>query len=304
MAELDYNVDQLVKGDLLARHAIYLLKRGAMAVQAERGLPVDGLAGPKTRAAIDLLLGVTKPAIAPVGKGMFIRTLKLAGTREHVLATMKNRDLAWVAIKRIWQYEDPVKPSSFYNTDQLPLYAGDLRAAGREVWIWGYPAPGKHDEFVATLVGAAVAVKARGVILDPEEPFLGQPAAAAALMTATLAATTQHGLGLGVTSYGGRWNFPEFPWSAFLGADFGMPQIYDAKNDLPPDYPVQSVNAWKAKGFQHIVPISAAFAKTKAQMMALLKATPVTDALCWWDWFKCNESPGRWDIVNEYTLGG
>ncbi len=306
MSELDYNIEQLAKGKLLAPQAIYLLRRGAMAVQAERGLKVDGAAGPQTRAEIDALLALEKqPAvIMPKGKGMFLRTLKLAGTRQEVLDGMKTRGLSWVAITRIWQYSEPDRPSSLFNTSQLPDYAAALHDAGHEVWVWGYPAPGKHDEFVENLVSMAVSVKARGIILDPEEPFLDKADAAAALMAATLAAAAQHGLGVGVTSYGAPWNFPNFPWSTFCGADFGMPQIYDASNSMPATYPVKSVNAWKELGFKRIAPISAAFNKTREQMTALLKATPIEGTVSWWDWFNCSGDPKRWDAVQEYTLGG
>lgn len=306
MTELDYNVEQIVKGELLAPQVIYLLRRGAMAVQAERGLTVDGAAGPKTRAEIDALLTLEKlpSVIMPKGKGMFMRTLKLAGTIPEVLDGMKVRGLSWVAITRIWQYPVADKPTSLFNTTQLPEYAAALRDAGHEVWVWGYPAPGKHEEFVEKLVGTAVAVKARGIILDPEEPFIGRPEEAVALMAAALAAAAQFGLGVGVTSYGAPWNFPTFPWSAFLGAGFGMPQIYDASNSMPMTYPVKSVNAWKKLGFTHVAPISAAFNKSLEQMTALLKATPIEGTVSWWDWYNCNGDPKRWDAVQGYTLGG
>ena len=306
MTELDYNVEQIVKGELLAAHVLYLLRRGAMAVQAERGLTVDGAAGPRTRAEIEALMALEKqPAvIMPKGKGMFMRTLKLAGTITDILDGMSTRGLSWVAITRIWQYPEANKPTSLFNTTQLPEYAAALRDAGHEVWVWGYPAPGKHEEFVEKLVSMAVAVKARGVILDPEEPFIGRAEEAAALMAATRAAAAQFGLGVGFTSYGAPWNFPNFPWSAFLGADFGMPQIYDASNNLPATYPVKSVNAWKQLGFHHVAPISAAFNKSRDQMTALLKATPIDGTVSWWDWFNCNGDPKRWDAVQEFALGG
>lgn len=307
MSNVDYNVAQIVHGELLARHVIYLMRRGAAAVQAEHGLSIDGAAGPKTRAAIDGLLQPAPPkaapAIVPKGKGMFIRDLLQAGTRAQVLERMSKHGVSWVAIQRIWQYDDPNKVSKLYNSENLLAYVEDLHAAGHEVWIWGFPAPGKHVEFVERLVSAAVQVKARGVIVDPEAPFMNKAEPAAALMALLLPEAAKHGLGVGMTSYGAPWNFPTFPWKAFLGAHFGMPQLYDANNNLPQTYPKQAVAAWKALGFNHIVPASAAFNKDKAAMAALLKATPVEGAMCWWDWLNCSQGPGRWEAVQEYILG-
>jgi hypothetical protein len=308
MSDVDYNIAQIVQGELLARHVIYLMRRGAAAVQAEHGLVVDGAAGPRTRAAVDALLQVVPPrgvapAIVPRGKGMFIRDLRRIGTRAQVLEQMTRRGLSWVAIQRIWQYDEPGKQSASYNASSLVDYAGDLRAAGHEVWIWGYPAPGKHVEFVERVVGAAVQVAARGVIVDPELPFKNRMEPAVELMTLLLREAGEHGLGVGVTSYGAPWNFPTFPWKAFLGAHFGVPQLYDANNNLPKTYPKDAVAAWKALGFKRIVPASAAFNKDPAAMTALLAATPVDGAICWWDWFNCSQAPGRWDAVQAYTPG-
>ncbi len=306
MSDLDYNVVQLARGELLVKHAIYLMKRGAEALQAEHGLEVDGAAGPKTRAVVDALLALLPPKALPVmpaGKGMFIRDLAKAGTRKQVLERMAQCGLSWVAIQKIWQYTDPPnKPSSLYNTKTLAEYSEDLQAAGREVWIWGYPAPGKHQEFVEVLLAAATQVKARGVIVDPEAPYIDQMGAAVTLMTLLVNQANKHGLGVGVTSYGAPWFFPEFPWNAFRSASFGMPQIYDADNNMGKTYPKESVDAWKAKGFKNIVPISAAFNKDKAAMAALLAETPVDGSICWWDWYNCSLEPDRWDALKDYQL--
>lgn len=316
MTDVDYNLLQLASGDLLAHHAIYLMRRGAAAVQTEYGLVVDGRAGPITRAAIDASLTdppvvSPAPAVLPRGKGMFIRNLTAIGTRAQMLEQMQKRDLSWVAIQRIWQYETATNQiSKVYNSTSLVEYAEALRSAGHEVWLWGFPVPGKHEEFVHELITWAVQVKARGVILDPEKPFLAtaeDPLATRAkqagdLMSRLLSETAKHGLGVGMTSYGSPDNFPGFPWQAFTGAHFGMPQIYDANNNLPESYPQSAVAAWKARGFQRIVPASAAFNKDNTAMSSLLARTPITGAVCWWDWYNCSQAAGRWDAVQSYKL--
>lgn len=309
MSKLDYNVEQIVTGQLLAHHVIYLMQRGALAIQAEHSLAQDGKAGPATRAAIDKIVNPPvepgPPAIAPLGKGMFIRTLTKAGTVKQVVDQMKQCGLSWVAIQRIWQYPGDVafKP---YNTNTLPDYAEALRDSGHEVWLWGYPesAPNKHQEFVDELVGHAVKVNARGIIVDPEAPFIGKPDEAVMLMKLLRHAADTASLGLGMTSYGAPWFHPTFPWSAFLSADFGMPQIYDANDNLGEEYPANAVAAWKKVGFKHIVPASAAFNKGKEQMTELLARTPADSAVCWWDWYHCLQDSTRWDVVKAYSLGG
>jgi len=59
----------------------------------------------------------------------------------------------------------------------------------------GISGPGKHEEFAADLVEAAIDVRATGVLVD---------------------------------------------------ADFGVPQSYDAKRTIPPEYPADAVAAWRA----------------------------------------------------------
>lgn len=316
MANVDYNVEQILSGDLAIRQAIYLMRRGVEAVQTEHGLVVDGHAGPITRAAIDAKLGlplIEPPALAvlPKGKGMFIRALTGAGTRAQVLAGMKQRGLSWVAIQRIWQYEVATnKSSSLYNSTTLANYAEDLRAAGHEVWLWGFPAPEKQDEFIYEMIGSAVQVKARGIIVDPELPFLATKQVllatrmeqANALMTPLLIEAAKAGLGVGVTSYGMPDYFNHFPWKAFTGAHFGMPQIYDANNNMPKTYPTEAIAAWKKRGFKTIIPASAAFNRDAAGMADLLARTPAKGAMCWWDWYNCAQLPGRWDAVQSYVL--
>lgn len=165
------------------------------------------------------------------------------------------------------------------------------------MWLWGFPHPGKHVEFVDSLVGAAVDVQAHGIIIDPEAPFIDQQAGAGVLMDALMPAARAAGLTVGFTSYGAPWNFKTFPWSAFLAVDFAIPQIYDSENNQGPSYPKKSIQAYKALGFSRIVPAKPAYNKTKAQLKNSLAATPTPEqALIFWDWYNATQT-GLWSVI-------
>lgn len=293
------------------RYVDFLFDFGVKRFQAEQRLEIDGLVGPRTLAAIDTVLGpstavAADPALPyPRGKGMFIRALAHTGTPAQACDRAREAGLRWVAVQRCWQYAD--KPTQKLNGAALARYASAFTAAGIDVWLWGYPVPGKHAEFNELLLSSARSIRARGVIVDAEKPFSTTSARAAAttLMSTLLAAAHADGLSVGFTSYGAPNMHPRFPWESFTGADFAVPQIYEATGDkpFPADYPRRSVQRWRALGFRTIVPASAAYRHTTAGMRDLLRRTPVPNgALVWWDWYNCSRVPIRWKVVRETTL--
>ncbi len=59
MSAKDYNESQIERGLLVEDQLLYLVERAGRAVQEEKGLVVDGMVGPKTRAAIEEIIGPT-----------------------------------------------------------------------------------------------------------------------------------------------------------------------------------------------------------------------------------------------------
>lgn len=286
---------------LTLREVHYLLDQGIRAVQAREGLVVDGIVGPKTRAALDLLMKPAPPLLG--GKGMFVRSVKHVGTVAAMLARAEEVGLQWLAFQAIWQWKS--KKSTLYSGQAA--HAKALRAAGRDVWVWGYPCPGatKEDEFVEVMLGSAAALQARGLIIDAEEPFLGEAVAAARLVAKLVPKAHAAGLCVGLSSYGAPWNFGNFPWAAFTGVDFASPQIYDIDNDLGETYPHDSVAAYKAHGYTRIVPACPTFSKTSKQLTALLAEVPASQgAIVWWDWYNSTQNPFTWKQLQKYKFPG
>lgn len=283
---------------LSLREVLFLLDRGIRSVQASENLVVDGIVGPKTRAALESLIGATG---LPRGKGIFVRSIKHVGPVAAMLAQVETIGLRWLAFQAIWQYE--TKKSGIHK-GFLP-HAKALNAAGQQFWLWGYPWAGKEEEFVDVMLSAASATEARGIIVDAELPYNKKPAAAEALMGALMPKAHAAGLCVGFTSYGAPWNFPGFPWKAFSAADFGMPQIYDMDNNQGLGYPQKSIDAYKAHGFKRIIPACPTFSKTSKQLKALHSVTPTHDsAICWWDWYNCLKNPFTWDHLRDFKLPG
>ena len=283
--------------DLSLREVLLLLDRGIRAVQAERGLVVDGVVGPRTRAALDDLLRA--PTGVPRGKGMFVRSVKHVGSIEAMMARVAQAGLGWLAFQCIWQYAD--KKSAVWTG--FSRHAAALRAAGHACWVWGFPYAGREAEFVDVLLGTATGCGAAGVLVDAELPYVEAPEAAARLMAALLPAARRAGLAVGLTSYGAPWNFPRFPWAAFTGVDFAAPQIYDTSNNQGPGYAQRSIAAYRTLGFSRVVPAGPTFGKTAAQWSALHASLPVPDgAVVWWDWFNSTQNPFTWNGVRDFVV--
>lgn len=300
---IPYNTGQAESGALTRDHIDYLLALGAAAFQEEQGLYVDGQAGPKTQEALDKVLSPPfqpVPAGIPSGKGMFVRSLSHAGTPEEMVATMQANGLTWVCVQRLWQYEE--KDTKLLNSgDQMKSYADAVHQAGLGFWVWGYPVPGKENEFVDTLFDAFDYAEAQGVIIDPEIEYKDTEGTGTTLMTKMLMEAGQRGTFVGVSSFGAPWNFKTFPWAEFACAHFGVPQIYDSKNTQGLDYGRRSTEAWMEHGFRVVIPASAAYNKTQDQAAILLSGTPTNQgAIIWWDWYNATENPDLWPVIRDF----
>lgn len=282
--------------DLSLREVMFLLDRGIRAVQASENLVVDGIIGPKTRVALDRLM--LAQAI-PSGKGMFVRSIKHVGSVAAMMSRIETIGLRWLAFQAIWQYKG--EKSNIYKG--FAPHAKALRASARQSWVWGYPYAGKEDEFIDVMLSAASSCEARGIIVDAEQPYDEQPAAAEALMGALMPKARKAGLCVGFTSYGAPWYFKKFPWKAFAAADFAVPQIYDKDNNQGPKYPKKSIDAYKKLGFQRIIPACPTFSKTPKQLKALHAAMLAEEkAICWWDWYNSVQNPFTWDHLRDFVL--
>lgn len=234
----------------------------------------------------------------PRGKGMFIRSWSHVGSPEKFRTYILDNGIKWVSVLRLWQYEDP-ESDKYYNQSKWEQYVPILVDSGCDLWIWGWPHPNRHKDFVSELDERAQEWGAVGIMVDVEKPWKNEEEAAILLVNELEA--TSHTVGF--TSYGAPWNHSSLPFEVFSRLDFGIPQIYDMDNNMPEDYPSKSVQAWQDLGFKNIIPASAAFGKTKKQMESLLSRTPTPNGgLVWWDWYNANLKNERWEVVREYSL--
>jgi hypothetical protein len=225
--------------------------------------------------------GEPRMGLLPTGNGLFISRLHRI-PYDSIKDRVERGKLKWVAVLRLWQ--NVHEPDKHYNINDDALRKIDyLKELGVTVWPWAYPQP-IHDSFCdlhKALSDAKCAWSSPGVIIDPEEPFNGKPNQADALMDRIA------DLGLvGVTSYGAPWYHQRFPFMSFSGADFSIPQTYDANNKMGHGYPQRSYDAWKQRGHKHIVGAFGTFRKTPEQLWELLKNVWETGvgAAVGWKW--------------------
>lgn len=234
--------------------------------------------------------------LLPQGKGMFLRNLTHAGSVADMKRTIEQRGLRWICVQRLWQYEDG--RDIWYNSKSWRDYSRAWLETGCALWIWGWPVPSGIDRFVKAMKDTAASWGAVGIVIDAEKPWLGKKRDATHLVNEM----RKLGLPLGLTSYGAPWSFKTFPFAELSAVDFGMPQIYDANDNMPSDYPERSVAEWQKLGYPRVVPVSSAN-KSPDRMRSLLACTPVPDgAITWWDWYNASQGKGRWDVIGQYEL--
>jgi len=241
-----------------------------------------------------------EPSIGvPKGKGMFVRSWKHCESPEALRERVRSAGLGWVCILRLWQHEDEddnLANGSGWDGHGLDEFLAVLKDENCDLWIWGWPLPGREEEFVAQMDNTAQDWGALGIILDCEGPWQGH--SAKKLMDLSLAT----GYTIGVTSYGAPWFHPGLPMDDWARADFGIPQIYESEGTWDQEYPEESVNTWQQAGFRHVVPASSAFG-TETHMESLLRRTPTPEgSIVWWDWYNAGLQPYRWEVVSEYEI--
>lgn len=236
---------------------------------------------------------------APRGKGLFLRSTGHAGSPDALIARCREMGVTWVMLPVIWQ---KTTAADIRYDGKIDQYAAALKAAGITVWIWGWPEPSKHAAFSSLMLATRARIGAAGICINAEKPWFGHNAEAAEL------AAAMRGQNWALSSYGGAYNFPSFPWAEFSSAPIGMPQIYDTKHNLGDGYPAKSVKKWRELGFKTIAPtLGASSAHSPAQIVDIAERTIAVGgigALSWWDFYHLNQSSGRRGAVAAVTIPG
>jgi len=232
---------------------------GVKAFQANRGLVVDGVVGPKTWDALEdsatfvppTLSGVPTvadeaPTVAdaddlPKGLGMFVSGMTKAtvGTPGDMVTTCLETGIRWIAILAVWQ--DGAGQRRWNHGAHVAKYVDALHDAGVDVFVWAWTAPGMQHEGLEVVRGRVDAWSAKGVILDVEEQYRGQFSAAHDLVAD--ARDTFSDVSVGFSSYAASG----VPFEVFAGLDFAIPQIYDSENNLGADYAADALVSWRQK---------------------------------------------------------
>tara|TARA_R100001244_G_scaffold36778_3_gene33650 strand:- start:4807 stop:5757 length:951 start_codon:yes stop_codon:yes gene_type:complete len=310
---LKYNRQQRRAGHIPDSYVEELVYLGVCEFQEQHMdvLIQDGKLGPKTllqlQRSLDPALTITLD-YAPTGKGIYIRHLKSLGHPTALVAQALKHDISFVVIQSIWQDRKVGRPHYVRrpnSKDTLMEYCSAFREAGIEVWLWGYPYPGREHAFCLAAIADAEASNCVGFVLDPEKPYKRKEAAAKALVTAVTKMSKQHYLALGVTSYAATHLHRTFPYKEFSGVGWGSPQVYDKNNNLGSSYVPNSVNAWEALGWSTIVPSVPAYNKTPLQLKTHLHRLPeATKGVIFWDWKNLTYRKNRrlWDVIADLDL--
>ena len=243
----------------------------------------------------------TPPAFSPFipsGLGMWVGAFgrKPTGTPDEVAARVRKVGIRWLAA--LWVWQDPGGKTQRWNRGTaVAEYVAAARETGADLWVWGWPRPGRHEAFVEAMLEGAARLEATGVILDPERPWLGRADDVRQMMALALERFHAAGLTVGVSSYGAPWNYPSLPWAELATADFGVPQAYDLTNRLRPDYPTASAAAYREAGFRVVLPAFATVGKTPAQLRTHLGLMPDAPALIGWSWRHTSEA--EWRVIAD-----
>lgn len=217
----------------------------------------------------------------PHGAGMFVGFT--GDSARTLVKRLKAGGVTWVAFLGVWQERDGTIKQHWRKTVE---HAKACRAAGLDVWVWGWPdADGDPDAFCLDLDDARRELGAGGVIIDAEGSYYHRPQAAAELAGACLG-TWGDVLPLYLTSYGAVWWHGAFPFHVFADFDGGIPQVYDGgTRDLGDDYPRKGVEAWQALGLPVVIPAFRTYSpkrpETPAEWRGHLVSMPGDTAIGW-----------------------
>ena len=279
-----------------------------VSVQRKDAAPVDSSSHENLDSPVGLI---------PVGKGMFTQSALTAEASDANAMAVRAREvgLSWIAIGHAWSNSGR---TAIRNTDdELRLYAEALRREQPDIalYVWGYPHPDQTVSHVSALIDAAVVINADGVIVDPELPYKWSGSSQRAVLRRAgaelmdeLVGARALGLSIGVTSYGRAHFHRNMPWTEFAaGADYGMPQIYEYRrggtSTFSSDYPTRCMDDWSARGFNRLIPLSAAFDRSSEETVELLSRTPVPDAaIGWFRWITAGYRAGVWNAIRDYSV--
>ena len=251
-------------------------------------------------------------------RSMFLQgSLNSEASDPAAMATkFRETGLSWIAICQAWSTATTTRARN--SLEELSTYVDAIRnevpSAG--VYIWGYPHPNQTNDFVRILIDAAEATNADGLIIDPEITYKWNNASernriranAINLMGELRNIAINLNVSIGVTSYGRAQFHRNMPWNEFAnGADYGMPQIYEFRRDgsatFPENYPTLCMDDWIERGFEILIPLSAAYDRTAAETVDLLSRTPTPNAaIGWFRWATADDRPGIWDTIRDYEI--
>jgi hypothetical protein len=236
----------------------------------------------------------------PSGAGVYVRNIRKRthGAPDDMAASMHAAGVRWVALQGAWQTDDG-REHRESNEELLEDYARAARAKGIEVWIWGYPHPGRVSEFVEDLVGDALRTQAAGILLDPEKPFKGRDDEAHRLVSeAVELGWARHGLGIGITSYGVPRYHKSLPWEKWGGCGWGSPQVYTTSAAVT----AVGLAEWEAAGWSTLIPSVGAYGPLSGgKLAARLDAFDTFPGIILWSWELM--SPRERVILRQYAAG-
>ncbi len=247
----------------------------------------------------------------PIGNGYYIWMLsRCAGGDPKKLAQMaKDAGLSYVTIKvadgpYIFNWD---KAS---QKDLIGPAVDALRAEGIGVWGWSYVYSYYPEDEARMAARQVLQYDLDGYMIDAEVEYKGKPAQASRFYS-TLRLSLGSEKPIGLCSFRFPSYHPEFPWAAFNGCDFNMPQVYwmlahNASAQLQRAYAEHKQNY----GSMPFFPCGAAFSEMgwTAQPAEVLEFRKTADNLglngyCWWEWSDAeNRHPELWQASTQgYT---
>lgn len=294
------------------------LQRGL--VRAGYPLPVygiDGWYGPETERAMlacqeDKMCNGTSLALVeerfiPSGKGMFIQSLNVIDSPGEAVDIVSEVSLDFVIVQAHWQYAD--KPSQTYN---CPEYLGlkqsygctekgaeiidALKDTGVHVIPFSFPVPGKESEVIDVLTIYADLWDSPSVVIDPERPWKETESKYECADKLSHLMSSRFD-SWGMTSYGAPWYHRDFPFLAFSGATYGMPQTYGIKSFGTEASYKRSHDEWTQAGFKHLLSLYGTYNKSPQEMEEMLLAVKSSNpsAMVGWKWGSTSEV--EWDMI-------
>jgi len=209
----------------------------------------------------------------PRGFGLAIRSLNhtrfLPGTDKRydaqaLIDFCQAIGCRWVAIEFAKVRPDGSMQKYGTTTPKARAVVEQLKAAGIQVGIWGWPDPAGEAKFLAEMDAAIANLRPSFLKFNPEEPYHGADNDApfhtfkqrAASARRIMQHAGKYGLPIIISTYGGGpKSHPSFPWAAWAeGAAIGQPQWYDTKHKWTDASPRKFYEGW-APLFPRIDPI-------------------------------------------------